>query len=74
MNTFIVSSKIYKGLGIDQCRSINSTLSGEAGYFSTQYGRLGKDIQKVKGEDIQKNNKRGDLYGSFHKVMTLKCL
>ena len=30
MNTFILPSKIYKGPGIDWCRSINSTLSEEA--------------------------------------------
>lgn len=29
MNNFIVQKKIYKGLGIDYCRSINSTLSVE---------------------------------------------
>ena len=33
-----------------------------------------KVIRIQKEEGIQKSNKRVDLYGNFHKVMTLKCL
>lgn len=65
MNTFIAHKKRFIK-GWNRLLQIHQYYVISRGYFSTWYGRLGKDTQKVE-EDIQKNHSQVDLYDDFHR-------